>query len=167
MVKLGYFKHCLIIFISLFVIIGVPMLIYKDEIVQDDGGEVIAQASVVLPDQPSGDFVIFINKSHSNNIDNWKAFFTGADVVIFDDISCLVAKNDAQGLQMAQRYQAELPENQMKLKTIDATLLASKVEAGYIDVAIFSKEMADALKLASQENLIDIVRIEIKGANNA
>ena len=51
------------------------------------------------------------------------------------------------GVQLAQRFQAQLPENQMRLRTENATLLVSKIEAGRLDAAVLSLEMAEALQL--------------------
>ena len=63
---------------------------------------------------------------------------------------------------MAQRYQAQLPENQMKLRTEDLTLLVSKAESGYIDAAVFSKEIAQAMKLSTEKCSEKSVVIEVK-----
>ena len=54
---------------------------------------------------------------------------------------------------------AQLPENQMQLSTEDPTLLVSKAENGYIDMAVFSKEMADALKLSVSNDDISVIHI--------
>ena len=115
--------------------------------------DAVSSASIELPDQPSGEFIVLINKEkHSNTTEDWRVFFSGEDLpVIFEDISCLTATGDTSGQQLAERYQLQLPENQMKLDEENGVLLASKVESGYIDVAIFSSEMADALKLAPDE----------------
>ena len=53
----------------------------------------------------------------------------------------------------------------MKLRTENPTLLVSKAENGCIDAAIFSKEMADAMKLRtdSDDNIACII---IKGGEN-
>ena len=51
---------------------------------------------------------------------------------------------------IAEATEAELPENQMTVSSIDPTLLASKAEAGMIDVAMISREMADELSLGDE-----------------
>lgn len=69
------------------------------------------------------------------------------------------------GILLAERMQAQLPENQMRLRSENPTLLVSKAEAGYIDVAVFSKEMADALKLKSSGQLEGVAVITVKGGD--
>ena len=123
----------------------------------------VSQASLALPDQPSGEFLVLVNtQRHQGTMDQWRSFFLDEDdfEVIFEDVYCMAAAADGPGSQLAERYQAQLPENQMRLTLEDATLLASKAEAGYIDVAVFSREMADALKLTPGD---DVTVIEIGG----
>ena len=122
-----------------------------------------------LPDQPSGEFLVLINtKRHADTLEDWETFFKGEEEdlpVIFDDIDCLAASSDVTAMQLADRYLAQLPENQMKLRIEDATMLASKAEAGLIDVAFFSEEMADALSLAGEKDMKDVRVIRVKGAD--
>ena len=47
----------------------------------------------------------------------------------------------------------------MTLREENPTLLVSKAENGYIDVAIFSKEMADSLNLAPNKELTRVIEI--------
>ena len=147
--KLGAAGHILIVVLALVLLAGVPIARNFDLFAKGDGSDAVTQATVELPDQPSGDFIVLLNTSiHQDTIDDWTAFFTGEDMpVIFEDIKCLTAKGDVTGQQMAERFQLQLPENQMELRSEDATLLASKSEAGYIDAAVFSSEMADAISL--------------------
>ena len=148
---------------ALMLLIGWPLLANFDFRKANDGLDAVSQASLALPDQPSGEFLLLIRTSlHEDTLDAWRAFFTDAEdfEVIFEDVSCLAAAADAPGRQLAERYQAQLPENQMRLRWEDPTLLASKAEAGYIDVAVFSREMADALKLSPGP---DVTVIEIGG----
>ena len=69
------------------------------------------------------------------------------------------------GILLAERMQAQLPENQMRLRSENPTLLVSKAEAGLIDVAVFSKEMAGALKLKSSGQMEGIAVITVKGGD--
>ena len=143
----------------LFLLAGLPILTHFH--FGADGQDAVSGASIPLPDQPSGDFVVLVNTAaHSGTLDAWRSFFMDEDFpVIFEDIRCLAAEGDPTGQQLAERYLAQLPENQMKLRTENATLLASKAEAGYIDVAIFSREMAEALQLAPDAELVTIIEI--------
>lgn len=132
-----------------------------------DGPDAVSSASLVLPDQPSGDFIVLVRTSlHPDTMDAWRQFFTDAEdlPVIFEDICCLAARADPTACQLAERFQAQLPENQMALRLEDATLLASKAENGYIDVAVFSSEMAQALSLTPGP---DVTVIRITGGDDA
>lgn len=157
--------HTGLVVCMLFLLVGLPILTHFRFDV-DQTADAVSSASIALPDQPSGDFIVLINtKTHSKTLHAWRSFFLDEDFpVIFEDIQCIAAEGDATGQQMAERYLAELPENQMKLRTENPTLLASKAEAGYIDVAIFSREMADALKLSPDTNLVTV--IEVSGGGN-
>ena len=163
---LKIFAHIIVFLLVVLLVIGVPAAVYFG--LFEKGGEVdaVSSASVVLPDKPSGDFVVLINtKMHDETIDDWQKFFTNSEfVIIFDDISCLVANGDTSGKQMAERFQAELPENQMKISAIDATLLASKAELGLIDISIFSKEMADAIGLKSDIDGVTTINVHTEEA---
>lgn len=111
--------------------------------------DAVSSATLVLPDQPSGEFYVLLNTSlHTDTLEDWRQFFTGEALpVIFEDLRCSAAKGDVSGVQLAQRFQAQLPENQMRLRTENATLLVSKIEAGWLDAAVLSREMAEALQL--------------------
>ncbi len=140
-------------------VVAAPCAVFLD-IFADVPPDAVSQATMTLPDQPSGDFVVFINSSlHKDTIDDWTRFFNDEYAVIFDDISCITAAGDISGQQLAGRFQAQLPENQMKIRSEDAVLLASKLDAGLIDVAVFSKEMADALELNSVHSEIVLINI--------
>lgn len=166
MKRLKYLIDILLISILLFSIIGVPVIVYFSNNKNDD--MVKASASIKLPDVPSGEFIILINESmHEDTLDKWEAFFQNDEdniVVIFEDIKCMYATGDVQAKMLAKRYQAYLPENQMEISNINPILLVSKVENRYLDIAIFSKEMADYLEL--KDNIKGVKRILIKGDNN-
>ena len=123
-------------------------------------------ASLQLPEQPSGQFIVLINtRLHEDTLRDWEAFFRDEDfAVIFEDVRCLAAEGDVTGLELARRYQAQLPENQMTVRTENPTLLVSKAEAGAIDVAVFSREMAEALSLA--ETIPGVSRILLEGGES-
>ncbi len=149
---------------ALFLLVGLPIMThFRPGSAQKT--DAVSSASLVLPNQPSGDFIVLINtEAHADALDAWSSFFRGEDLaVIFDDIRCITAEGDAAGQQMAERYLAQLPENQMKLRSENPTLLASKAEAGYIDVAIFSREMADALKLSPDTARVTVIEISGEG----
>lgn len=166
MKTLKVFGHIGLVLVLLFLTAGLPILTHFDVFGGQDAADAVSQASVALPDQPSGAFVVLINNSlHPDTMEDWKAFFTDADElpVIFENISCIVAEGDANGRQLAERFQIQLPENQMTLREENPTLLVSKAEAGLLDVAVFSKEMAEALKLAPAEQLNGLTVIELTG----
>ena len=140
--------HILISLTAALLLVGIP----AGMILNQSAGkapDAVSGASLKLPDKPSGDYVLLLNRSlHEDSLNDWIAFFRDGELnVIFDDISCIAPESDSQAIQMAERLQAQLPENQMQLRTENPTLLISKAENGCIDAAIFSKELADALKL--------------------
>lgn len=157
------------IFISItavFLLVAMPTAFILDQ-TQEKAPDAVSGASINLPDKPSGDYVLLLNRSlHKDTIDEWITFFRDGELnVIFDDINCIAAQSDVDALKMADRLIAQLPENQMRLRTENPTLLVSKAENGCIDAAIFSKEMADAMKLrtVSDENIVCII---IKGGED-
>ena len=158
--------HVFFVAILLLLLAALPIARHR-EMFASQGTDANTGASMELPDEPSGEFVVLINESiHSDSLDQWEKFFTGKEVeVIFDDINCLVSKGDAAAIQMATVYLATLPENQMTLDTEDPTLLASKAESGYADVAVFSEEMADAIGFDA-DNVTNMKVIYVRGGDD-
>lgn len=149
--------------VIIFALAGIPVLMYCDLPVK--GYDAVSSASIELPDSPSGEFLIIINKDlHEDTAEDWKDFFEGDYLkVIFEDINCLVPDGDVTGLELANRYMAILPENQMRVSSDDAVLIASKLEAGYVDIAILSADMADALGISTEsipDNMLVIKILE-------
>ena len=160
-------EHRLLVLVLLGFLVGLPCATHTEIFHGKNNTDAVSGATMKLPEQPSGEFVILINESlHRDTLSDWKRFFSGKDMpVIFDDISCLTAEGDLTGILLAERMQAQLPENQMRLRSEDPTLLVSKAEAGLIDVAIFSKEMADALKLRAPGQMEGVAVITVKGGD--
>ena len=50
--------------------------------------DAVSQASIVIPDEPSGEFVILINESrHEETLSDWESFFYGSELpVIFETL---------------------------------------------------------------------------------
>lgn len=149
--------------VIIFALAGIPVLMYCDLPVK--GYDAVSSASIELPDSPSGEFLIIINRDlHEDTAEDWKDFFEGDYLkVIFEDINCLVPDGDVTGLELANRYMAILPENQMRVSGDDAVLVASKLEAGYVDIAILSADMADALGISTEsipDNMLVIKILE-------
>ena len=83
--------------------------------------------------------------------------------VIFEDLDCIVMDADAPGIRLAERYQARLAENQMRVRHVNGLLAASRVQWGVFDVLIVSGEMADAYRLDTVWSRGDVLRIEVGG----
>ena len=130
------------------------------------GVDAVSAATVII-DQPSGAYVVLINKDRHLNADNletWQTFFKGEEIgILFEDISCTVADMDVSGLDMAQSFQSRLPENQMTLRKEDITLMLSKASCGLFDVIMMSKEVYDAYGAAAITDDERMVIIEEEG----
>lgn len=144
--KGGIIRHIMIGLLSAVLLIGGPIYAVYGPL-GTGSADAVSSATVVI-EQPSGAYVVLINRDrHANadNLDTWVTFFGGGDFnIIFEDISCIVPNADAGGLELAKSFQSRLPENQMKLRTEDTTLLLSKAAYGEFDVIIFSREAYDA-----------------------
>ena len=132
------------------------------------GGNVdaVSSASVIL-DAPSGNYVVLLNAARHEKwrtAADWAAFFQGESLVIMDDVDCLVADSDAGGIQMAESYRSRLPENQMKLRREDGTLMLSRAEVGGFDAIVMSAEFAEAFKAETVYGQPGVEVLEIGGA---
>lgn len=158
-------KHIGIVLAGLFLCLVLPGLFYVDVGAMLSGVDAVSGASMDLPDQPSGEFVVIINRDrHSMTLEEWTDFFQEQPVdVIMEDISCLAAASDPTGVQLAERYQARLAENQMTLTKENSLLIVSRAENGLYDVIILSKEMADAVDFSAVYGRSDAAVITVKG----
>ena len=137
--------HAAFIAAALFVCLGIPTLYFGQKNLLPGGQtDTISGASLVVPEQPSGAFLILLNKAHHpDTTEDWTAFFTEQPVdVIMEDIHCLITRGDATGKELAERYLARLAENQMRITQEDGTLIASRAECGLFDVILLSEEAA-------------------------
>ncbi len=109
------------------------------------GADAVSSASMEIPDQPSGSYLVLIRSDlHEDTLGEWTDFFTEKPVgVIMEDLHCFVDQADTTGQEMADRYRLRLAENQMTVTKENGTLLVSKAENGLFDVIVLSKEMAD------------------------
>ena len=76
----------------------------------------------------------------------------------------MTVQGDADGIQLAERYQARLAENQLSLRTESPVLVASRAENGLFDVIVLSREMADAYQFSTVYGNSSIAVIPVKGA---
>lgn len=161
------FGHTFLVIAMITMLAVIPAATHFDFFASSGAGDAddVTQASMVLPDQPSGDFLVLINSDlHSDTLADWKTFFTGDELpVIFEDVNCLVSQGDVTGQQLAERFLAQLPENQMVLRSENPVLLASKAETGYIDIAVFSQEMADAVGLDYESGIEGVIVLKVAG----
>lgn len=159
-------KHIGIVLLGLFLCLVLPGLFYVDVgAIIADGLDAFSSASMDLPDQPSGEFVVILNRDrHPLTLDEWTAFFREEEVgVIMEDLSCLAAASDPTGVQLAQRYMVRLAENQMKLTAENSLLVVSRAENGLYDVIVLSKEMADAVDFSAVYARDDALVITVSG----
>lgn len=159
-------KHIAVVAVSLFLFLGIPTCMYVDIpslFVKDIDG--VTHASIALPEQPSGEFLILLNRSkHGDTCEQWHTFFSGEDAgVIMSDIDCMVIDTDATGIQLAERFQARLPENQMRIRRENGLLLASKADYALFDAVVLSREMAEAYQMQTDRYGGNIDCIYMKG----
>lgn len=114
------------------------------------GADAVSSASQTL-EKPSGQYYVLINKEYHPNQDalsEWITFFRGGQILyIFEDIACSVAWTDTGAVELAESFQSQLPENQMKIIPDDAMLIASRADHGLYDIIIMSKESAQSVNL--------------------
>ncbi len=160
-------RHLLIVCAALLLIIGIPFFRSGYFAAMISGEDAVASATVAL-DQPSGEYVVMINetiRTDDETLNTWTDYFSGKEIdFLFEDIRCCVASGDAPGLEMARSYQSRLPENQMKIRTEDATLMLSKAEYGNFDIIVMSKEFADIFGADSLKGQEGVRYLEVKGA---
>ena len=159
--------HLCTVLAALFVTLAIPALAYgvPGLLIGTSAPDAVSRASMELPEQPSGNFVILLNTDkHPGTVADWATFFSGGETdVIMDDVACMAAEGDATGVQLAERFQARLAENQMTVRQVNGTLLASRADAGVFDVVIVSEEMADMLALETAYGRAGTAVVTVKG----
>lgn len=142
-------RHIITVTAAVLLLFGVPVLAtgYPQRVIS--GADAVSSATMII-DRPSGAYVVMINRAkHPNeeNLATWEKFFRGEEIdFLFEDISCVVADTDTAGLEMARSFQSRLPENQMKIRLEDVTLMMSKAGYGRFDVIVLSKEFYEAYR---------------------
>ena len=147
-------KHILAVFLSLFLLLGLPLMHFWNAGRLANDPDAVSGATIDLPNTPSGDFVVYVNRQkHAGTMDQWRAFFSEEDYgVLLEDVHCLVIDGDATGDQLARRYQARLIKDQMTLRRENGVLVASRLVSGQYDLVILSSEMADAWKIEGPDS---------------
>lgn len=125
-----------------------------------------ATAQSVSAEDMSGKYVVFINRERhdkAGTTGDWEKFFSFSDDVplIMEDITCKVAELDSEGLDTAQKYQARLPENQMKIEKEAGVMLLSKAELGRFDVIILSESAAKTYSAETLFGKADVLTIRL------
>lgn len=155
-------RHILITAISLMLLAVLPLYMSGAIGTKDAGPDAVASASVII-DQPSGAYVVWINRDNhpiEENLSTWERFFSGEEIdFLFEDISCMVAGGDASAMELAESFRSRLPENQMTLRSEDATLMLSKAYYGRFDIIIMSKEFYEAREASKLLNDAGTVQI--------
>ena len=159
-------RHIITVLAGVFVLAGIPVLSTGYLQNRLSGTDAVSAATVII-DQPSGAYVVLINKErhlNTENLETWQTFFKGEEIgFLFEDISCTVADTDVPGFDMAQSFQSRLPENQMALRKEDITLMLSKAGCGLFDVIMMSKEVYDAYDAAAYLDADKVMIIEEEG----
>lgn len=158
-------RHILIVSIAILILVGVPLHAAGFGL-GGDGVDAIATASAII-DQPSGAYVVWINRDYhpnESNLSTWEAFFSGEEIgFLFEDISCVVADGDTSGMELARSFQSRLPENQMKLRNENVTLMLSKAKHCRFDIVLMSREYYDMYGADALYNTDYMVEIRSDG----
>ena len=125
-----------------------------------------ATAQSVSAKDMEGKWVVLMNRElhdKSGTTADWKKFFTFSENVplIMEDITCKVSEHDPSGLETAKKYQARLPENQMKIVQEAGTMLVSKAELMRFDVIILSEAAANSYSAQTLYGRNDILTIKM------
>ena len=143
--------HVAGILISIALLLGIPFLTSDYGQAWLQGGEVdaVSSATGLILDAPSGSYYVLINREFrkdAQSMQDWAAYFSGESdyILSFEDISCSVAETDTGAVDMAESFQSRLPDGQMKVQKVNATLLISRAECDCYDFLIMSEEFAQA-----------------------
>ena len=125
-----------------------------------------ATAQTVSAGDMEGKWVVLINRELHDQADttaDWQKFFTFSDNVplIMEDITCKVAEGDSSGIETAKKYQARLPENQMKIVQEAGAMLVSKAELMRFDVIILSEAAANTYSAQTLYEINNILKIKM------
>jgi hypothetical protein len=162
----NFLKHAGIVLAGVLLLLGVPF--FSTEYFRallHGTTDTVSSASVVI-DQPSGEYIVFINRAmhtDEDNLNTWIQFFDGEEISwLFEDISCSVITADTGALELARSFQSRLPEKQMDIQTEDASLLLSRADYGKYDILILSKEFAQTYDAETIDGE-SAIRIEVTG----
>ncbi len=126
----------------------------------------ISSASVTV-EKPSGNYLVLMNLNKHTDAEAlavWETFFQGGEIdLLFEDITCVTAKNDISARTLAENYRSRLPENQCILKTEDVILMLSKAEYYNFDVIVISQEIAEIYHADTIYHYPDIKVISVQG----
>lgn len=125
-----------------------------------------ATAQSVSAGDMNGKYVVLLNRSlhdKKGTTADWQKFFSFDENVplIMEDIVCKVAETDSEGIEAAQKYQARLPENQMKITREAGVMLLSKAELGRFDVIILSRAAAQAYSAQTLYDMDNVLLIDM------
>jgi galactitol-specific phosphotransferase system IIB component len=165
----SFLKHTLVVLAGVTVLLGLPFLTTDYAQSEIHGtADAVSSASVII-DQPSGNYIVLINRAmHQNqeNLNTWVRFFGGEEIsYLFEDISCSVASGDSGALTMARSFQSRLPERQMSVQTENATLLVSRADCGKYDIIILSREFAESYDVKTLDDGTAVV-IDVTGGSS-
>ena len=153
--KQYFLIHTTMVLLVLFFILGVPF--FRSGFFSSGRGETdtVSGASVIY-DTPSGEYVVLINRplhEESGTLETWETFFSGGEIgVVFEDLHCLTIRGDAAGIDAAISFQSRLPENQMRVRTEEGVLIASKETFGLYDIIVMSSEAYEGFGMSGHTN---------------
>lgn len=162
-------RHVAIVAAALLLCLVLPGLFYAHRCgLLTGGADAVSSASLEVPDQPSGEYVILLNRErHPLTLEQWSDFFSEKPVdVIMEDLRCMTVSGDVLGRQLAERYRARLAENQLRLRAENGVLVVSRAENGLFDAIILSRETAEAFDYSAVYARPDVAVLRVTGGEN-
>ena len=124
-------------------VLGVPFFTSDWFRAKVTGADAVSGATTVI-EAPSGDYLVLLNSAALEEDAFWETFFVGDEVgYCFEDITCMIGSGDTGAADMAASFCSRLPEDQMRVRIEDITLMLSRADSGRFQVILLSQEMAE------------------------
>ena len=168
-------KHIGFVLLTLFLFVGIPLLVQRDNLIKLGTVDATAGGSIDLSEyESSGSFVILINEtsfsdrlktrlvSYFDGSDRDSSIFiTKKDILTGDEkIKLTVINGDSAGITMGQYYQGAIANGAaITLDSETGILVVSKAEKGMLDLVVMSEAMAEAFSLKDEIDGVIVLHV--------